>query len=123
MTFRWKRPLKFAAITLIGIALVVRLYAGIIPLGVKPLAWIIARVDGPTFTSPDGMRTVKVYFNDAGAAHSGNHWTWVVEDSLWKGRTVVAEGYVNALTRNGETPFELEWGPNNRVDVSFLPNR
>jgi hypothetical protein len=26
-------------------------------------------------------REVSVHFNDAGVAHSGNHWTWIVGDS------------------------------------------
>jgi hypothetical protein len=66
----------------IGLGLV-RGYFGFIPRGVSLDPWLLARVDGPELRSPDGQRSVRVYFNDAGAMHRGNHWTWVIETNWW----------------------------------------
>jgi hypothetical protein len=122
------RPLKrklaiaMALVVVLAIA-VVRGYFAIIPRGASFYPWTMARVDGPTLNSPDGRRTVRVYFNDAGAMHSGNHWTWIVEDSWLWGRRVVAEGYVGPDVAVSGKPVPLEWGPRNEVRVRFLPGR
>ena len=43
-------------------------------------SWLDPIVTGPTLVSPDRSQTIQVMFNDAGAAHSGNHWTWLIVD-------------------------------------------
>jgi hypothetical protein len=73
--------------------------------------------------SPDGRRTVRVFFNDAGAAHSGNHWTWVIEDSWVLGRRVVAQGYLGPEFRMGEQPMPLDWRVGDEVHVKFANGR
>jgi len=110
----------FAAV--VGAA-AIRAYFAVIPRGASFQPWMFARVDGPELTSPDGRRVVRVYFNDAGAMHSGNHWTWVVEDSWWSGRKVVAQGYLGSNVAIGGAPVPLEWGPGDVARVKFLPRR
>jgi hypothetical protein len=119
-----KRNILIAAACVAVVALAaVRTYFGFVPRGAAFQPWVLARVDGPELRSPDGRRVVRVYFNDAGGMHSGNHWTWVVEDGWWLGRRVVAEGYLgpDVAVRGAAVP--LEWGPDNEVRVRFLPRR
>ena len=124
MARRLKRNLAIAtALSVLLAVAAVRRYFAIVPRGASFHPWTRARVDGPTLRSPDGRRTVRVYFNDAGAMHSGNHWTWVVEDSLLWGRRVVSEGYLGADVAVSGDPVPLEWGPGNEVRVRFLPGR
>jgi hypothetical protein len=111
------------AVALVFAVAAMRIYFSIVPRGASFFPWTMARVDGPTLRSPDGQRTVHVYFNDAGAMHSGNHWTWIVEDSWLWGRSVVSAGYLDpGIAVKGE-PVPLEWGPHNEVQVRFLPGR
>jgi hypothetical protein len=122
------RPLKRKLAIATGLAVVlavvaVRGYVAIVPRGASFYPWTMARVDGPTLKSPDGQRTVRVYFNDAGAMHSGNHWTWVVEDSWFWGRRVVNQGYVGPEVAVRGKTVPLEWGPHNEVRVQFLAGR
>jgi hypothetical protein len=119
-----KRKLAIAAVLTVMLAIAaVRVYFGIVPRGASFYPWTMARVDGPTLKSPDGQRTVRVYFNDAGAMHSGNHWTWVVEDSWLWGRRVVSEGYLGPDVAVRGASVSLEWTPRNEVRVHFLSGR
>lgn len=123
-----RRPLKrnlavaAALVVVLGVA-AVRGYFAIVPRGASFYPWTMARVDGPILKSPDGQRTVRVYFNDAGAMHSGNHWTWVVEDSWLCGRRVVSEGYLGPDVAVSGAPVPLEWGAHNEIRVQFLAGR
>jgi hypothetical protein len=74
-----KLAIATACAMLAGV-LAVRAYFAVVPRGASLQAWTLARVDGPELKSPDGRRVVRAYFNDAGAMHSGNHWTWIVEN-------------------------------------------
>lgn len=105
-----KKKKRIRAICLLGIAVIVplRIYPEFVPWGASILPYTLARDRGPTLSSPSGARTVHVYFNDAGAMHSGNHMTWVVEDHLLFGPTVVAKGMLNWSIRNGDEPVPLE---------------
>ena len=111
-----------AVFAVLGLA-AVRAYFAIVPHGVRYAPWTEARVDGPVFVSPDGRRVVRAYFNDAGAMHSGNHWTWIVEDSRWYGRFVVAEGFLGPEVAVSGQPVPLEWVGNKEIRVRFLPKR
>lgn len=124
MPRRLKRKLTIAiAIAVVLAAAAIRLYFAIVPRGASFYPWTMARVDGPTLKSPDGRRTLRVYFNDAGAMHSGNHWTWVVEDSWLWGRGVVSEGYLGPDIAVRGAPAPVEWRPHNAMRVRFLPGR
>jgi hypothetical protein len=59
-----------------------------------------------------------VYFNDAGAMHSGYFWTWVV-----RGNRVIAEGYSDTEVCIGAVPFPLEWIDDRTLAVTFLSER
>jgi hypothetical protein len=84
-----------------------RLYFEVIPLGASVLPFYYASERGSDLLSPGGHE-FQVYFNDAGAAHSGNYWTWVVERRIW-GRVVVVGGYLNADVRYGSSPVPVKW--------------
>lgn len=66
------------------------------------------------FTSADGDIVLIVYVNDAGAAHSGQFPTWIVQRH-WYGGTVVARGYLEhprdrvPLTWLGPREFRIEF--------------
>jgi len=124
MTHRVKYKLAIGAVgaVIVGAA-ALRAYFAVIPRGASFQPWVLARVDGPELTSPDGRRVVRAYFNDAGAMHSGNHWTWVVEDCWWSGRHVVAQGYLGSDVAVSGAPFPIEWGPADDFRVRFLPRR
>jgi hypothetical protein len=94
-----------------------------LPSGASPLPWTLGRVDGPTLTSPDGAIRINIYFNDAGAAHSGNHWTWLVTDSLLIGRRVVAEGYTTSDVAVKGAPLPHQWVDARTLKVSFVAGR
>lgn len=113
----------FAALAVVLAVAAVRIYFAIVPRGASFYPWAFARVEGPALTSPDGSRTVCVYFNDAGAMHSGNHWTWVVEDSWLWSRRVVSEGYLGPDIAVNTEPVPVEWGPHNEIRVRFLMER
>jgi hypothetical protein len=55
--------------------------------------------------------------------HSGNHWTWIIEDCWWCGWRVIDEGYLGYDVRIGDTPLPLEWESNNEFRVDYLPGR
>jgi hypothetical protein len=73
-----------------------------------------------TFRSPCGTSQVRVVVNDAGAMHSGNHWTWVLAPSPL-GSRVVAEGYLGSDAAGGQPP--LRWVSEREVEVTFLQGR
>jgi hypothetical protein len=80
-------------------------------------------VEGPTLVSPDGRRMIQVMFCDAGAAHSGNHWTWLIFDNWLTGKRVIAEGYSLAEVRKGKWPFPLRWDNDRTISVGFAASR
>jgi hypothetical protein len=87
----------------------------------------MASFKGPLLKSPDGRRTIRVYFNDAGAMHTGPyHWTYFVEDSWLWGRQVISEGYTNpeATVRGGDrVTLPIEWTPQNEIRVRYFVSK
>ena len=63
-----------------------RVYRQVVPIGADFFPFWIASDGGPTLASPDRQRIVRVVFNDAGGAHSGNHWTWLVVEDVITGK-------------------------------------
>ena len=112
-----------ATCIIVAIVAAVRGYRSVVPWGASTQPWLLARVDGPVIRPPDGRRTLHVYFNDAGAAHSGYHWTWVVEDTPLLGRRVVAQGYLGPDVRRGDRPIPEEWGPEDEMRLQFESGR
>jgi hypothetical protein len=89
-----------------------------VPRGAAILPFILASDDGPTMHSPSGDVSLKVYFNDAGAAHSGHFWTWVVRNNR-----VIAEGYSAPSVRYSHVSFPLEWCDGDSFKVTFKTDR
>lgn len=91
-----------------------------VPSGVQnPLAYIGASCENPDLVSPDGKHVLKVRYNDAGAAHSGNHWTWIIRRSMLGWDEVIAQGYV-------VTPWEgtpAWWLDNDTCEIRFVRDR
>ncbi len=114
--------LKSAVLIAIILLAAVRFYFDHVPVGAPFQPWILARVEGPILKSPDGKRMLRIFFNGAGAMHSGNHWTWIVEDCWWCGWRVVDEGYLDydaIVTKS----VPLTWEANNEFHAEFLPGR
>ena len=76
------------------------------------------------FVSPDGRRVVQVKFNDAGAARSGNHWTWLIVDHWLTGKRVIAErAEAYLMCGEGEVAFPSRWLDGQSLSVSFVAGR
>ena len=103
--------------------LAVRLFREFVPGGATVLPFWLASDNGPELTSPSGARVVYVFFNDAGALHSGGHWTWVVEDHWFFGPRVVAEDELSRSIRNGDEPVPLSWDEDEEPFLNIPPKR
>lgn len=80
-------------------------------------------VQGPRLVSPDGRRVIQVEFNDAGAAHSGNHWTWLIVDHWLTGKRIIAEGYCRSEVEHGKVAFPSRWLDGQSLSVTFASER
>lgn len=88
------------------------------PIGVSYLPYAIASIDkGHSIPG----RSWEVVYNDAGAAHSGNFWTWVIADRIFY-RVVVAEGYSNADVYYEQSPFPARQMPHG-LEIGFAKGR
>jgi hypothetical protein len=118
-----RRVVRTLVKSLLCLLVIGRLYGAWIPWGASIQPFLLASVEGPVLSSPDGNRHIEVYFNDAGAAHSGNHWTWLTESYWLVGRVVVSEGYLGAgeAIDGGEIP--VAWGEGNEFTVTFRESR
>ena len=96
------------------IAFGILLYVRIVPVGASILPFLLASVDNGHIL-PD--RDYRVFYNDAGAAHSGYHWTWIVDDRVFY-RIVVAEGYSEPEVRYGRQLLPVRGGGED-LEVGF----
>jgi hypothetical protein len=106
----------------LSLALLLRVYHQVIPWGAPFLPYLFS-TRGAVLDSPDGRVRLRVMFNDAGAAHSGNHWTWIIRDSWLLGPRVVAEGYSDARFAVDREPFPAIWTSPRDLAVDFLSGR
>ena len=88
--------------------LFLRVFREFVPAGAKPTAYILASVDGGTVSSPNGNEYA-IKFNDAGAMHSGRHWTWVVGYSWLAGSYVKTAGYLGSEYAVEGKQIPIEW--------------
>jgi hypothetical protein len=117
---------KKKAIIIVAVLVILlgwRTYRAIVPSGASFTPFLMARVEGPIVESPDGSIKLQVWFNDAGAAHSGNHWTWLVQDHCVFGKRVIAQGYLGAEQAVSGKPIPLNWIDNDSFSVAFLNGR
>ena len=112
---------KYLVIAAIALLCLVRAWFAVVPFGASPIPFLVAKVDGGTIQSPNGHR-YQVWFNDAGAMHSGPHWTWVVSGSLLFGKHVVTEGYLGPEHAVDKKPIAVNWGSGKPV-IQFLDSR
>ena len=97
----------------------------VVPLGLRLRSFVpfyFASRDLGTFSSPEGTNEVTVIINDAGAMHSGNHWTWIIKSSPHDGGQVVAEGYLLYPDTCRET-LPLRWLSERKIEVRFRQGR
>jgi hypothetical protein len=129
--FRWRSPVRDAAFrgwaTLLvasaaAALLCYRAYRDVVPSGASFTPYTCYSVVKGVYSSPGGRHRVRVVYNDAGAMHSGNHWTWLVTDHWLTGKRVVAQGYRSAPEIWAE-PFEINWVDEDTCVVSFLTKR
>ena len=99
------------------------MFRSIVPAGASPYPFLMARVKGPLLESPDGKTRLQVWFNDAGAAHSGNHWTWIVRSHWLLGGSVVAQGYLGGEQAARGEPVPARWTGERSLSITFLNGR
>ena len=111
------------AVTIIAMVIcgALRIYHSFIPRGAEPLPFLIASVDGGTIKSPNGVE-YQIWFNDAGAMHSGAHWTWVTSSQLVCGRVVVTEGYLGGNYAIEKQAIPVSWKDDLPV-IQFMSGR
>ncbi len=85
-----------------------RIYYQLVPRGVEFTPFTEYSRQLSSVTSPNG-KTYEVFVNDAGAAHSGNYWTWVIDNNWLTGRYVVTEGYITSEYSTGDSKLTVEW--------------
>ena len=118
-----KRPI------LVTLAILLLLGAGgwrlkhqLVPAGAGITPFLFASTEEQSASSPSG-RTLYYRFNDAGAAHSGYHFTWCYVKDPLRGKVLVAEGYSPPSVRKGEEPLEIHWHGENAFTVRFAAGR
>ncbi len=99
-----------------------RLLRSFLPSGAKFTPYLFHSVEKGVFQSPGGHHKVTVVYNDGGAMHSGNHWTWIVADDLLTGKRVVASGY-SFFPEISREPFPLSWIDDHTFEVLFVESR
>ena len=123
MRFRWRLQTMLLAMPVLGVALLFVRSCGGVPRGVnKPSAFAYGE-DGTPLVSPVGDWVLRVRFNDAGAMHSGHHWTWVIARDRYGWEYVIAQGYSEPGIRRGERPLPVRWIDNDTFEVAFLDGR
>jgi hypothetical protein len=120
---RLKTTFRMMLILLILCATVLRVYHHFVPWHVSLIPYTLASVSGPKATSPDGRVSLSIVVNDAGAMHSGCFWTWIIDDSWFWGRYVVAEGYLRDNVAFEEQKLPLVWMTNKSFKVRFCSDR
>jgi hypothetical protein len=118
---RVRRTSTILAVIIVLAFLSWRVLRAFVPSGAGFFPYLLASIEKDVYLSPGGQHRVAVVYNDAGAAHSGNHWTWIVTDHWLIGKKVVAEGYTGSEII-GE-PFSMSWLDEHTFVVSFLNDR
>lgn len=116
--FRIRTLMILVTLTAVAICGSLRLYHSFVPRGASAMPFLFASIDGGTIESPNGT-VYEVWFNDAGAAHSGHHWTWITTNHPAYGKRVVTEGYLGSEYAVEKRPIPVSWNDNVPV-IQFL---
>lgn len=92
-----------------------------VPRGGEVIPYLFFSIEKGKFRSPDGINEVAVVYNDAGAMHSGNHWTWIVVENRWTGKRVVKAGYSTPDIMGRK--LQIEWVDDDSFWVPFAKGR
>lgn len=84
-----------------------RIYFEYVPREVAYVPFVDYSHELPLITSPKG-KSYQVFANDAGAMHSGNYWTWVIDSHWLAGRYVVTEGYITSEYSTGDSDLVVK---------------
>lgn len=119
-----KRLLRWILIVLVLGGVGWRLKRHFVPAGASIQPFLLGSTEERSSKSPSG-RTLYWRFNDAGAAHSGFHFTWCYVDHWLTGKRVVVSGYSTPSVRRGEEEFPLYWenGESDQFSVRFTMSR
>lgn len=109
MCFKLRPRFLSIAFLTIGVCTSLRIYYSFVPRGMgDPLPYLLASGYGGSIESPNG-KTYDIFFNDAGAAHSGNHWTWIIDNDSVFGKKVVTEGYLGSEYAVSGNEIPVSW--------------
>lgn len=106
--FRIRTLLIAVASFAVLLSVTLRTYHAVVPKGASPMPYLFASVSGGTIESPSG-KVYEIWFNDAGAAHSGAHWTWIVSAHPVYGKSVITEGYLGSEYAVEQCPIPVSW--------------
>jgi hypothetical protein len=84
------------SVTLVLFCAMCRGWTEIKPPGVGFIPYLFYRVKLGEVVEPHTGKTLLFSANDAGAAHSGNHWVWIEEYSVIYGRRLIVAGYASS---------------------------
>lgn len=103
----------------LGLLFLASFYNWYVPWGAKPAAFLFARSKHECQLGKKG--DLRAFFNAAGAAHSGNHWCWIVR-SVGPCWYVVGEGYVASDCIEKKLNLETRVA-DDQLQVRLLKNR
>lgn len=108
------------------VVLLVRGWAEVVPWGVSPRSlttFFGARGTEVVLLSPSATNRVTVIVNDAGAMHSGNHYTWALAYDRLTGWRVVTAGYIDAAEYVETRRVPLRWLTDEEIETTFCEGR
>ena len=112
---RWILAGSVALVIIIALAIG---WTRLVPIGASIQPFLLASTDeGHTIAD----QPYRIIYNDAGAMHSGNFWTWIIRD-YGVCRVVVREGYSSTEVRKGRVPFPVR-KVGGRTEIGFAKGR
>ena len=97
---------RVVLVTVLVVGGISSVYFSIIPYGASFFPWILASDDTEQYIKLNSEK-YRIVFNDAGAAHSGNFWTWLINEGIFFDR-VHTQGYSSHDVRYGKVKFPVK---------------
>jgi len=117
----FKRAVPYLALVMLAVLVGWRVFRHVIPAGASFFPYTLASVEKGVYEPPSMQTSVTIVYNDAGAAHSGNHWTWLITDHWLTGKRVVFDGYTKASII--DEPLEISWLDDHTLQMPFAKGR